>query len=75
MPTSCETDAAVAVRSEMGMEHDANAAGVGWRALDALVSELGDAHRAVAEAQARVSRLFAAALDLALERHPAPRRQ
>lgn len=68
MPTSCETDAAVAVRSEMGMEHDANAAGVGWRALDALVSELGDAHRAVAEAQARVSRLFAAALDLALER-------
>jgi len=58
----------VAVRSEMVMGRDANATGVGWRALDALVTELEDAHRAVAEAQAREARLFAAALDLALER-------
>lgn len=52
----------------MVMGHDANTTGVGWRALDALVTELEGAHRAVAEAQAREARLFAAALDLALER-------
>ncbi len=51
------------------MGHDANTTvGGRWRALDALVTELEDAHRAVAEAQAREARLFAAALDLALER-------
>lgn len=68
MPTSCETDAAAAVRSEIVMGHDANTTGVGWRALDELITQLEDAHRAVAEAQAREARLFAAALDLALER-------
>ncbi|WP_341578845.1 HNH endonuclease signature motif containing protein [Microbacterium schleiferi] len=51
------------------MGHDANTTvGGRWRALDALITELEDAHRAVAEAQAREARLFAAALDLALER-------
>lgn len=50
------------------MGHDANAADVGWRALDELITELEDAHRAVAQAQAREARLFAAALDLALQR-------
>lgn len=50
------------------MGHDANATGVGWRALDELITELEDAHRAVAQAQAREARLFAAALDVALER-------
>lgn len=51
------------------MGHDANTTvGGRWRALDELITELEDAHRAVAEAQAREARLFAAALDLALER-------
>lgn len=59
----------LAVRSEMVMGHGANTTvGGRWHALDALVTELEDAHRAVAEAQAREARLFAAALDLALER-------
>ncbi|MFT4210663.1 MAG: DUF222 domain-containing protein [Microbacterium sp.] len=42
--------------------------GIGWPALDALVTEFVDAHRAVAVAQARESRLLAAAVDLAVAR-------